>query len=58
MLQCEVDLGKQLQIPFEGDPLARKKMKHGGFHSVIIPRVGTEHAVYDAKRVRHVLRLY
>ena len=58
MLKCEVDLGKQLQISFEGDALARKKMRDGGFHSVIIPRVGTEHAVYDAKRVRHVQRLY
>jgi hypothetical protein len=57
MLKCVVDLGKQLHIPFEGDPLARKKMRDGGFHTVIIPRAGTEHVVYDAKRVRHVLRL-
>ena len=57
MLLCQVDLGRQLVIAQDGDPQARAKMMNGGYHSVMIPRNGKEHVIYDARRVRSIVRL-
>ncbi len=58
MLRCEVDLGRQLQIPSGGDTHARQAMMNGGYQSVMVPRNGTEHVIYDPSRVKRVVRLH
>jgi hypothetical protein len=58
MLRCEVDVGRQLEISHNGDSDARRKMTAGGYHSVTIPRNGTEHVIYDPRRVTNVARQY
>lgn len=58
LLRCEVDLGRQLTIPSSGDSQAQRKMIEGGYQSVTIPRNGTEHVVYDPRRVTSIVRLH
>ena len=58
LLRCQVDLGRQLAISSSGDSQAQQKMIDGGYQSVTIPRNGTEHVVYDPRRVTSVVRLY
>ena len=61
--KCDVDVGRQLAMPFGGDSHSRRKIVDGGHHSVTIPcRNGTkifctEHGIYDPMRVNSVARL-
>jgi hypothetical protein len=47
-----------LTIPSSGDSQAQRKMIEGGYQSVTIPRNGTEHVVYDPRRVTSIVRLH
>ena len=56
--KCDVDVGRQLAMPFGGDSHSRRKIVDGGHHSVTIScRNGTEHGIYDPMRVNSVARL-
>ncbi len=55
VLECEVDLGKVMDVGFNGDNgLSLSSVRGRGYDSVRIPRNGTEYCVYESHRVRVV----
>ena len=57
MLMCGVEIGRQLEIQYQGNAQARQRMIDGGYDSVKVPRNGTEHVVYDPRKVKSVVWL-
>jgi hypothetical protein len=52
MFECEVEIGRQLEIQHQGDQQAQQKMIDGRYDSVKVLRNGNEHVIYNPEQVK------